>query len=144
MQWLHRLRTYRFDEPTMLSGRIAELIAEPRPAGAGDRAQRPARPRALPALKRLGQRHDFAVLQLRDPAERRLRGVGFVRRARGRDGPRRSSSVAVAAWLDQAHARRRTQASRASTTCGSTPTGHSSPASDTSSRSRNLLGRGAR
>jgi uncharacterized protein (DUF58 family) len=36
-------------------------------------------PRALPALKRLAQEHDCAVLQLRDPAEDHLRGVGFVR-----------------------------------------------------------------
>src|SRR5207253_1318071 len=36
-------------------------------------------PSALPALKRLAREHDCAVLQLRDPAEDRLRGVGFVR-----------------------------------------------------------------
>jgi uncharacterized protein (DUF58 family) len=79
LQWLHRLRTFRYDEPTALGARLIELISS-----------LPHRvlvivlsdlhdPTALPALKRLAQEHDCAVLQLCDPAEDRLRGVGFVR-----------------------------------------------------------------
>ncbi len=79
LQWLHRLRTFRYDEPTSLGARLLELTPS-----------LPQRvlvivlsdlhdPRAMPALKRLAQEHDCAVLQLRDPAEDRLHGVGFVR-----------------------------------------------------------------
>ena len=79
LQWLHRLRTYRYDESTSLGSRLIELTPS-----------LPQRvlvivlsdlhdPTAVPALKRLAQQHDCVVLQLRDPAEDRLRGVGFVR-----------------------------------------------------------------
>src|SRR5205823_2411520 len=36
-------------------------------------------PTALPALKLMAQRHECAVLQLRDPVESSLRGAGLVR-----------------------------------------------------------------
>ena len=79
LQWLHRLRTYRYDEPTALAARLADLIPS--------LAQRVLvivlsdlhEPAALPAIKRLGQEHDCAVLQLQDPAETQVRGAGFVR-----------------------------------------------------------------
>ncbi len=79
LQWLHRLRTFRYDEPTSLGDCVFELTPS--------LAQRALvivlsdlhDPRALPALKRMGQEHDVAVLQLRDPAERSLRGSGFIR-----------------------------------------------------------------
>jgi uncharacterized protein (DUF58 family) len=101
LQWLHKLRTYRYDEPTTLSARVAELT----PALA-DRAlvivlSDLHAPRALGALKRLGQRHDCVVLQLRDPAEDSLRGVGFVR-AREAETGRPFVAHGRAAWLDQA------------------------------------------
>jgi uncharacterized protein (DUF58 family) len=78
LQWLHTLRTFRYDEPTSLGARLLELTPS-----------LPHRvlvivlsdlhdPSALGALKRVAQEHDCVVLQLRDPAEDRLRGVGFV------------------------------------------------------------------
>jgi uncharacterized protein (DUF58 family) len=79
LQWLHTLRTFRYDEPTSLGSRLIELTPS-----------LPHRvlvivlsdlhdPTAPTALKRVAQEHDCVVLQLRDPAEDRLRGVGFVR-----------------------------------------------------------------
>ena len=86
LQWLHALRTYRYDEPTALGSRIADLSPS--------LAQRVLLivlsdlhdPQALPALKRLGQEHDCAVIHLRDPAEDRLGRVGFVRAAEAETG----------------------------------------------------------
>jgi uncharacterized protein (DUF58 family) len=78
LQWLHKLRTFRYDEGTSLGSRLLELVPS-----------LPHRvlvivlsdlhdPAAMAALKRVAQEHDCVVLQLRDPAEDRLRGVGFV------------------------------------------------------------------
>ncbi len=78
LEWLHALRTFRYDEPTSLGSRLLELTPS-----------LPNRvlvivlsdlhdPAALAALKRVAQQHDCVVLQLRDPAEERLHGVGFV------------------------------------------------------------------
>ena len=86
LQWLHALRTFRYDEPTAIGARIADLSPS--------LAQRALLivlsdlhdPQALPALKRLGQEHDCAVLHLRDPAEDQLGRVGFVRAAEAETG----------------------------------------------------------
>ena len=100
LRWLHRLRTYRYDEPTSLASRVAELTPS--------LAQRAMilvlsdlhDDRALPALKRMGQQHDCVILQLRDPAETDLRRVGFVR---GREAETGRGFVARGnrGWLDQ-------------------------------------------
>jgi uncharacterized protein (DUF58 family) len=79
MQWLHRLRSYRYDETTTLAARIAELSPS-----LGQRAlfiilSDLHEPSAIPTLKRLAQRHDCAIIQLRDPAEDSLKGAGFIR-----------------------------------------------------------------
>lgn len=78
LQWLHRLRRFRYDEQTTLGRRVAELgtqlgsralvvvLSDLHDAG------------ALPALRLLAQKHDCVVLQLRDPAERGLPGAGFL------------------------------------------------------------------
>ena len=103
MQWLHRLRTYRFDEGTTLAGRIAQLSSS-----LGQRAlvivlSDLHDAEALPSLKRLGQRHDVAVLEFRDPSEHNLRGVGFLR-AREAETGRAFVVRGRDAWLDQHHA----------------------------------------
>jgi uncharacterized protein (DUF58 family) len=79
LQWLHELRTFRYDEATTLAARLAELgpslgsrslvlvLSDLHDQG------------ALPALLRLAQRHDVVVLQLADPAEEGLAGAGFLR-----------------------------------------------------------------
>lgn len=79
LEWLHQLRHFRYDEPTTLSRRIADLaptltsrsiilvLSDLHEEG------------AAPALKLLAQNHDVAVFQLQDPAERGLSGGGFLR-----------------------------------------------------------------
>lgn len=79
LEWVLRLRQFRYDETTHLTQKIGELspsltsralvivLSDLHDEG------------ALPALKQLAQRHDCAVLQLMDPAEENLRGAGFVR-----------------------------------------------------------------
>ncbi len=102
MQWLHRLRHFRYDESTQLSRRIAELSPS-----LTDRALVVVLsdlhdPRAIPALKQLAQLHDCAVLQFQDPAEEQLRGSGFFR---GQEAETGNAFVTHGRrqWLDQNH-----------------------------------------
>jgi uncharacterized protein (DUF58 family) len=79
MQWLHRLRHYRFDETTAIATKLGDL-ANRLPCRSlimllSDLHQ----PEAEPAIKLMAQRHDCIVLQLRDPAESGLPGIGFFR-----------------------------------------------------------------
>ena len=78
LEWLHRLRRFRYDESTLLGQRIAEL---------GTRLSSRALvivlsdlhdDTALGALRLLAQQHDCVALQFRDPAERGLSGAGLI------------------------------------------------------------------
>jgi uncharacterized protein (DUF58 family) len=102
LQWLHRLRTYRHDEPTTLSGRLAELVPSLAERSLMICLSDLHDPSAIASLKRLGQRHDCAVPQLRDPAEESLRGVGFLR-AREAETGRAFVTRGRGDWLDQDH-----------------------------------------
>ena len=100
MQWLHKLRTYRYDEPTELSARVLELLP-----GLTQRAlvivlSDLHDPQSMPVLKRLAQKHDTVILQLRDPAEVTLTGGGWVR-AREAETGRAFVAHGRASWLDQ-------------------------------------------
>ncbi|MEM9015943.1 MAG: DUF58 domain-containing protein, partial [Verrucomicrobiota bacterium] len=79
LQWMHRLRTYRFDERTSLSRRIVELNPSLTSTSLVIVLSDLYDAEALPALKQLAQRHDVAVIQLADPAESELGGAGFIR-----------------------------------------------------------------
>lgn len=79
MQWMHDLRRYRFDESTTLSRRIVELGATLTSRALVIVLSDFHDDRALPAIKRMAQLHDCAVLLFRDPAERSLRGGGLFR-----------------------------------------------------------------
>jgi len=77
-QWLHELAECRFDEPTNLAVRLDELGALMHSRSLAILLSDLHDPEAIPAVKRLAQRHDCIVLHLQDPAERgRLRGGLF-------------------------------------------------------------------
>jgi uncharacterized protein (DUF58 family) len=79
LQWLHRLRRFRYDETTAVGRRIAELAPTLTSRALVILLSDLHDPHALPAVKLLAQKHDCVVLQFEDPAERGLRGVGFLR-----------------------------------------------------------------
>jgi uncharacterized protein (DUF58 family) len=79
MQWLHRLRHYRFDEPTTLSRRVTELATSLTSRALVIVLSDLHDPEGIPGLKQLAQQHDCAVIQLLDPAEFGLRSTGFFR-----------------------------------------------------------------
>jgi uncharacterized protein (DUF58 family) len=101
LQWLHQLRHFRRDEPTQLASRLVELGAS-----LSNRAfliviSDMHEQRAVPVIKRLAQRHDCCVLQLRDPAEREMRGTGFYR-ARDAESGRSFVMHGRTRWKDPA------------------------------------------
>jgi uncharacterized protein (DUF58 family) len=99
LEWLHQLRRYRHDEPTAVARRVAEL-APVLPSRSlvlvlSDLHD----PGALSALGALAQRHDVAVFQLLDPAERGVPGAGFLR-AREAETGRSFVTRAGRKWTD--------------------------------------------
>lgn len=100
MQWLHRLRTFRYDESTSLGRRIAELSPSLKNRALVIVLSDLHDPKAMPALKQLAQIHDCVVLQFRDPAETNLRGSGFVRAQEAETG-RAFVTHGRGQWLDQ-------------------------------------------
>ncbi len=85
-QWLHELSRDGRNEPTRLAARIDQLLGMARSTSLVVIVSDLHDPRALPAIKQLGQRHDCMVLHLEDPAERgRLRG-GLFRAAEAETG----------------------------------------------------------
>jgi uncharacterized protein (DUF58 family) len=99
MQWLHQLRRFRYDEPTTISRRIADLAPSLSNRAVVMLLSDLHDADALPALKLLAQKHDVAVFQIQDPAERGIRGAGLLRAREaetGRDFVTRSRTV----WVD--------------------------------------------
>ena len=101
LQWLHRLRHFRYDEPTTLGRRIVELNPSLSSRALIIVLSDLHDSTALPALKQLNQRHDVVVLQLQDPAERSLRGGGLMH-AREAETGRGFVTHGRDAWLDPA------------------------------------------
>ncbi len=79
LQWLYKLRQYNVREKTELAERLRKLapllLNRSLIIVLSDLHQ----PEAIVPLKRMGQQHDVVLLQLMDPAEKRLAGAGFVR-----------------------------------------------------------------
>jgi uncharacterized protein (DUF58 family) len=86
LQWLHRLRHYRFDEATTLGRRLAELNPSLAERAVVIILSDLHDPQALPSLKLMGQRHDVVVLRFHDPAEALLRGAGILRASEAETG----------------------------------------------------------
>ncbi len=99
MQWLHRLRHYRYDERTTLGQRITELTPRLNNHSLIIVLSDMHDPAALPALKLAAQRHDCVALQLRDPSEADLRGGGFFH-AREAESGRGFITHGRREWLD--------------------------------------------
>lgn len=100
MEWLHHLRSYRFDEPTQVTRKIREIVPRLKErtlmiviSDLHDGA-------VVPTIKRMAQQHDCVVLQLRDPAERGLNHGGFLR-AREAETGREFVTTGGGGWLDQ-------------------------------------------
>ena len=79
MQWLVRLRRFRYDEQTTLGKRVAELSPSLKTRALIIILSDLHDPRAVTALKQLSQIHDTVVIQFRDPAEIGLQGAGLMR-----------------------------------------------------------------
>jgi uncharacterized protein (DUF58 family) len=99
LQWLHAFRRFRYDEPTTLARRVAELaptltsrclvvvLSDLHEDG------------AVPALKLLAQRHDVVVIRLFDPAETGVRGAGLLHAGEAETG-RVFVTRAARRWVD--------------------------------------------
>lgn len=86
LQWLHRLRHYRDNEPTRIGPRLAELGPSLSSRALVIVLSDLHDPTAVPMIRRMSQQHDCCVIQLRDPAERTLRGTGFYRAREAESG----------------------------------------------------------
>lgn len=79
LQWLHELRHFRRDEPTLLGKRLAKLAPSLSSRSLIVILSDMHDSSAVRVIKRIGKQHDCCVIQLRDPAERKLAKTGFYR-----------------------------------------------------------------
>jgi len=100
MQWLHALRTFRYDEQTTLTERLRQLVPSVKVRSLFIVLSDLHDTNAVAQIKRAGQQHDVCVVQLRDPADDGLRGAGVIR---GREAESGKSFVSHgrAIWLNQ-------------------------------------------
>jgi uncharacterized protein (DUF58 family) len=99
MQWLHELRRFRYDEPTTISRRIADLAPSMTHRSVVIVLSDLHDADAMPALKLMAQKHDCVVFQLQDPAEKGMRGGGFLR-AREAETGKAFVTRAGRVWID--------------------------------------------
>ena len=101
MQWLLHLRRFRYDEPTRIGARVAELSPSLKNRALVIVLSDLHDDAAIDPLKLLAQRHEVIVLLLEDPAERGVRGGGILRAAEAETG-KAFVTRARRLWLDPA------------------------------------------
>src|SRR5262249_2344528 len=101
LQWLHQLRHFRYDEPTAIARRIADLAPTLSCRSLVLVLSDLYEPDALAALKLLAQKDDGAVFRVLAPSERGGRGGGS-RHARGAETGRPFVPRSRRAWTDPA------------------------------------------
>lgn len=79
LQWLHRLRHFDYRQKTTLTRKLVEVGTSQANRALIIVLSDLHDPGCLAAIKRIGQQHDCAVIQLTDPAEVQVRGAGFLR-----------------------------------------------------------------
>ncbi len=79
MQWMIKLRSFRYDEQTSLARKINELNASLKNRCLVIVLSDLHDPAAVRGMKLMAQTHDLVALQIQDPAELGLRGTGFYR-----------------------------------------------------------------
>src|SRR5262249_38015149 len=90
---------FRYDEPTTIARRVADLAPTLACRSLVLVLSDLHDPDAVQALKLLAQKHDVAVFQVLDPAERGLAGGGFLR-AREAETGRAFVTRARKSWTD--------------------------------------------
>lgn len=86
LQWLHHLRRFHFREATSLGARVRELVPRVENRCLFMVLSDLHDPDAIPAIKRMAQHHDCAVLHFEDPAERGSLRAGILRAAEAETG----------------------------------------------------------
>jgi uncharacterized protein (DUF58 family) len=142
LQWLHQLRRFRYDEPTNIGRRIAQLAPTLTSRALIVVLSDLHDPSAVPALKLLAQKHDCVVLHLQDPAETGLPGGGFLRAAEPETG-RTFVTRGGRAWVDPAATAQTLKRARVDHMLIQTDQPFAAKLRHFF-KSRNLLGRGAR
>ncbi len=79
MQWLVKLRSFRYDEDTSLGEKVTQLHTSMKTRSLVIVLSDLHDESAVDALSLMAQVHDVAVVQLLDPAEDCMRGAGFMR-----------------------------------------------------------------
>lgn len=76
--WLHELRRSGFQESTQLANRVNEVQAQLKHRSLIIVMSDLHDPEGLPTLKKLAQKHDVAVIQIQDPAEKGRLRAGLI------------------------------------------------------------------
>jgi uncharacterized protein (DUF58 family) len=99
MQWLEKLRRFRYDEGTTLERKTSELNSSLKSRAVVIILSDMHDPGALSSVKLLSQKHDVVVIRLRDPAEESLGGIGFIRAQEAESG-RSFVTHGRSTWVD--------------------------------------------